>query len=228
MAPAFDCGFAISTVVPLCEAAYDLNNLPADWKLVARIEPLDYGFIAQRDSELAIVFRGTEGSKPDAEWFADFDAAPVQNYYGTGTVHRGFQDVYSRIRECVATAYAGQHCESLLISGHSLGAALAVLCAGDLARAGAKPRVYTLAGPRPGWHSFSQWFDGLVPDCFRIVNRWDIVPHLPSSICGAEHVGHGVLVDGGYTLDWHTAHSLPLSYLPGLKRWTEAATAKVA
>jgi len=233
MAPVFDRDLALNTVLPLCSAAYDTTTIPAAWNLVAKIEPLDYGFIAISGSgELSINFRGTDQSKPDAEWWADFDFFPVKNYYGEGTVARGFQDVYSRVQQCVADAVASQKYGSLLIVGHSLGAASAVECAADMARSGARPRVYTVAGPRVGKRDFAAWFDSLVPDCFRIVNAWDPVPHQPSAILGFEHVGHGVLVNGGFTMDWHRAHSIPLSYVPGVAKLppdhTQTPIAKVA
>jgi hypothetical protein len=49
------------------------------------------------------------------------------------------------------------------------------------------------------------------------VNRWDIVPQLPPPPIFI-HAGQAVNIDGGFTLDFATAHSLLLSYKPGLQK----------
>jgi predicted lipase len=82
------------------------------------------------------------------------------------------------------------------------------------------PSLHTYAGPRSGQPSFADKFDKLVKACFRVVNRWDIVPQLPPVVALYRHVGVEVQVDGGFTLDLAKAHSLELSYRPGLERLT--------
>jgi len=176
---------------------------------------------------LVVSFRGTQTL---GEWLADFDfvAIPYEAVEHAGNVHMGFQLVYHAVRNSVAQLVSqavAAGCENIWITGHSLGAALALLCAPDLLSNVSKtivPGLYTFAGPRvaqsdllaPG---FQQFFDGLIPLCYRVVNRWDKVPDLPPKIVFYEHLGHGVLVDGGFTLDLAQAHSLQESYLPGLQ-----------
>ena len=174
-----------------------------------------------------VSFRGTQTLE---DWLADFDfvAIPYSFVKDAGNVHMGFQLVYAAVRNSVAQLVrqaAADGCQNIWVTGHSLGAALAVLCAPDLVsnvNTTIVPRLYTFAGPRvaqndilqPGFQTF---LDTLIPLCYRIVNRWDKVPDLPPRIAFCEDVGHGVLLDGGFTLDLEKAHSLQQSYLPGLK-----------
>src|ERR1700761_7855600 len=105
-------------------------------------------------------FRGTSDL---AEWVADIDAIPddYRPISGFGQVHSGFQEVYQLVRSNIAThvsaAVAG--CDQILITGHSLGAALAVLAAPDIAQNmppnKIEPRLITFAGPRVGLTDFA-------------------------------------------------------------------------
>lgn len=183
------------------------------------------GLVARNDraQTLAISFRGT---RTPGEWLKalDFVAAsytPVSNW---GEVHQGFQLVYlamqASVEDLVTSAIGGS--TNIWITGHSLGGAVAVLAAPDVAINMSKivPSLHTYAGPRSGQPSFADKFDKLVKTCFRVVNRWDIVPQLPPVVALYRHVGVEVQVDGGFTLDLARAHSLELSYRPGLERLT--------
>lgn len=149
---------------------------------------------------------------------------------GFGNVHQGFQQVYDTVQASMKAAVSacGARTKTLVI-GHSLGAALTVLCAPDLAinnPSGPAPEVHNFASPRVAGpddpdilkSTYASRFDATIPTCIRIVNRWDIVPHLPPSVAAYRHVGQGVGVDGGFTLDLARAHNLQLSYLVGLER----------
>lgn len=186
------------------------------------------GFVARNDQAktLAISFRGT---RTPQEWLKDFDFlsapyAPVKNW---GRVHQGFQLVYLSMQASVVGLVKSSIGAStdIWITGHSLGAAVSVLCAPDAAinMTNIVPKLHTYAGPRTGQPSFDDRFDKLVTTCFRIVNRWDIVPQLPPVVALYRHVGAEVQVDGGFTLDLAKAHGLELSYRPGLERLTSRA-----
>src|SRR3984957_14553017 len=102
-----------------------------------------------------VSFRGTSDL---AEGVADFQGIPddYRPISGFGQVHSGFQEVYQLVRNNIATnvAAAVAGCDQILITGHSLGAALAVLAAPDIARNmppnTIEPRLITFAGPRVG------------------------------------------------------------------------------
>jgi hypothetical protein len=135
-------------------------------------------------SRLVAAFRGTEYFK---DWLDDFDFAPApySAIPGRGTVHQGFQIVYQAVRDNLRKLVQckAPNCKQLLITGHSLGGALAALSAPDLLNdvaANLAPIVYTWAEPRVGHPDFVRLFDTRVNICFRIVNLSDVVPHLPA------------------------------------------------
>jgi triacylglycerol lipase len=183
-----------------------------------------FGWVVQNTQEhiLVVSFRGTVSLE---DWLHDFDCLPapyepVANY---GTVHKGFQAVYEVVRESMLDEIrnADQHFTRLIVTGHSLGAALCELATPDLLHNGGfavVPEVQHFAGPRAGHHDFASRFDAEISACFRVVNAWDIVPQLPPPLASFEHVGAAVRVNGGFTLDELTAHSLEKSYAPGLAK----------
>jgi hypothetical protein len=227
----FNPAFALDTMLPLAEAAYDLSKLPKDWKLVAPIQPDNFGLVAQATTGAVIVaFRGTE-TKP--EWLEDFDGLAVPNAYGQGMVHQGFQDRYKALRTSILAALALVTLPAQLwVTGHSLGAALATLCASDIQISELSKLVYTWAGPRVGWHDYARWFATQDAETYRIVNEWDVVPRVPSAVNGYEHVGVEIPIDGGRpAVDEHFlghAHNLELSYRPGVEKLVAASLPKAA
>lgn len=212
----FDAKHALDVVLPLAEQAYG-------WTGTGAIQPGAFGFVVHVAGTTTVSFRGTQD---EGDWLKDFDAVGVPNFYGEGTVHKGFQEVYTAIRPSLIEL-TGTSAGSVVITGHSLGAALAVLCASDLVRAGWTPTVVTWAGPRVGYEDFVGWYNRVVPGCDRVVNKWDIVPHLPSAVEGYRHVGREVEIDGGQPLGrgvevFHTAHNLEKSYRPGMEKLVRA------
>src|SRR5258706_955163 len=127
------------------------------------------------NQEYAIVaFRGTQSD----DWRDLFDDARFKlTEWKTGHVHAGFKDAFERIRDSLIKALAN-HAPGLpvWITGHSLGAALAILAADDLGAKG----VYTFGLPRVGDQifagHFNQQFRGR---SFRYVDDHDVVTHVP-------------------------------------------------
>lgn len=170
-----------------------------------------------------VAFRGT---LTVAEWLDDFDALagpyrPVANF---GRVHVGWMALYETIRESLASklAAACTGCTQLLVTGHSLGAALAVLSAPDIFKnmpPNMEPALTTFGGPRTGLHDFVVPFDMTIDRCYRVVNLLDVVPHVPLALPGLpyEHVGVEIAVDSGRPIDPVYRHSL-VAYRAGLDR----------
>ncbi len=211
------------TVVASLAAAAGALGLHAD--LVAKMRPTGdvFGWVVQnsKNQTVVVTFRGTSDVN---DWLHDFDFLPeaykpVANY---GTVHQGFQCLYLSVRDSVRSLVQKTKgsCQRLILTGHSLGSALSELAAPDILHnsgLGVPPEVQNFAGPRVGHHDFANVFDVEIDVCFRVVNIWDIVPKVPPPLALFEHVGLAVNVDGGFTLDELTAHSLDKSYGPGLK-----------
>jgi triacylglycerol lipase len=174
------------------------GQLPAGWTLVTELTAIDrvahktepefFGLVVQSaaDNSVLIAIRGTDTL---LEWLIDAEFTPraFQGAPSAGLVEDGFASVYATLT-CVRTGNdvlslvkqlpAGT---KLTIAGHSLGAAVATLVAVDIAAndPGVDLTLYTYAPPRIGDTAFVTFFDAHVPMNFRIVNRPDIVPHLP-------------------------------------------------
>ena len=250
---AFDPVFARDVALPLAQAAYAVMDgsvavLPAGYSQTSLIQADAMVLTAMTDPHPAVVammkdtrifglmgrntatrtafvsFRGTSDA---AEWVADIDAVPddYEPISGFGQVHTGFQDVYELVRADIAAnlAAAASGCDQILITGHSLGAALAVLAAPDLARNmppnTIEPRLITFAGPRVGVSDFAAKFDALIESCYRVVNFLDIVPYLPPA--PYVHVGAQISVDSGGQVDIGWRHSLA-AYQNGLSTFIAA------
>lgn len=179
-----------------------------------------FGFVAKRPGTVLVSFRGTENA---GDWLCDLEAEPANCQIGSGSVHEGFQRVYEVIQASALQGFqaALSAGDQVFVTGHSLGGALALLFASNAASFTQNIQVCTFAGPRTGLANFATFYNQHVPNTLRVVNRWDIVPNVPVPVpplCLYQHVGSALVVDGGFTLDLVHAHSLALSYSPGLKR----------
>lgn len=185
-----------------------------------------FGWVCRDGARLIITLRGTQTPE---DWLhnLDFIAEPYQPVPGRGTVHQGFQLVYYAIRKNLVDIVnkVGQGCTEVLITGHSLGGSLATLAMPDMLSncltGNVSPILYSLASPRTGHDDFQSFFDSHVNVCYRVVNTWDVVPHVPPVLAGFTHVGNQVTIDSGFSLDVVKNHVLSTGYAPGLAKWNE-------
>ena len=128
-------------------------------------------------------------------------------------VHKGFWYAYSGIRDELHRVVLKACCEDprritrILVTGHSLGGAMATLAAADLA-AHALPHMAThyaprrpprltlmsFGAPRVGNHVYARLHDALVPDSFRVISDGDLVTAVPRLFF--KHAGTPCVVDG--------------------------------
>jgi hypothetical protein len=99
----------------------------------------------------------------------------------------------------------------VFITGHSLGGALAILCALEFCRELLPVSgVYTFGQPRVGNAAFANLFDAtftpggcnLKDITFRMVNQNDIVPRTPGWLLGYRHCGNEVFLPPGSVTNW--------------------------
>ncbi|GAB5036986.1 lipase family protein [Nannochloropsis oceanica] len=110
-------------------------------------------------------------------------------------VHAGFLATYGALQSQLLPAIQAlleQHPQApIWITGHSLGAALAVLCMLDLlALSYPVTQTTTFGQPRVGNKEFSSFFNQtIIPSIpfFRLVHHRDPVPHLPPQSLGFHH-----------------------------------------
>lgn len=148
------------------------------------------GMILQSSAAIIIVFRGTEST---AELLADTDTAQVRFPYAksAGRTHRGFTRLYGQAVRDMVLRYLREQSgnKTLLITGHSLGGAIATLCAFDAALNSKfkQPKLYTFASPKVGNAAFTAVFGRTIRYSVRIINDSDLIPVLPPSLSNAEY-----------------------------------------
>jgi len=121
------------------------------------------------------------------------------------SVHAGFYAAYQEVSSSVIAAVKAikqTHPNlPIIVTGHSLGAALAAIGGLDLVQSGFKGEVqaWTFGQPRVGNLIFSQYFDTQIPISHRTVNQEDIVPHIPPELLFYHHTATEIWFPTNYT-----------------------------
>jgi len=141
-----------------------------------------FGFIAESHDKIIVALRGTRTFK-DNETDQDLYQVPYPFVRNAGKTHRGFTCTYQSARnELIRVLTKLSTTKRLFIAGHSLGGALAVLAAFDIAMNTRFKNlfVYTYGSPRVGDPEFASRFNQTVKNSIRIFNVHDIIPTLPA------------------------------------------------
>ncbi len=136
-------------------------------------------FITHHDEVILIAVRGTASS---ADGLRDANAHQVLFAEGVGKAHEGFYLAYQAVRDFVLRYLDQFHTgQRIVICGHSLGGAIALLLAEGLRRipdANYNVLLYTYGAPRAADSEFTRGASTLVHH--RIVNHNDPVPSVPA------------------------------------------------
>lgn len=141
-------------------------------------------FVTHNDRMILISVRGTEGLR---DWLRDFDARQIVVDEFKGEVHRGFHGAFIAVEAFIRRYLNRFYIEgqSIIVCGHSLGGAIALLLAEYLRRKWSENlQLYTFGAPRAGNATFVESAKGLVHH--RLVNHNDPVPGVPFAWLDAE------------------------------------------
>ena len=167
-----------------------------------------YGFVAVGGAPQTAVV-ALRGTATTTELWDDFqwDLVPFGQVRGGGNVAQGFCDIYSTFgtmtpgqqqstpapatfaADVAQAATEGLAAEvdpadlPVVVTGHSLGGALATLLVADLtANTQLKPQAWTFASPNVGDAAFAARYAALSTVSWRIYNQADVVPYFPVDI----------------------------------------------
>lgn len=168
--------------------------------------PCPVGFLASTPKRIFVVFRGTQ---TDYEWMkvnfkflhkdCDFDR------FSEGKAHAGFLAYYRTVRNALTRRLDKLDVASkeVVLTGHSLGGALATLAAHDLADEPVAPayHLYTFGAPRVFNPKLAGYFETLPVTTFRVVNVEDAVTTVPVPAISKltyQHVGTPICFSAHY------------------------------
>ncbi|KAJ6440028.1 lipase [Purpureocillium lavendulum] len=116
-------------------------------------------------------------------------------------VHTGFAKAWEEIADAatrgVNAARSSHRDYKVVITGHSLGGAVATLAGAYLRRQGLAADVYTFGSPRVGNDHFANWMTSQPGNQWRVTHRDDPVPRLPPIFIGYRHISPEYWLAGG-------------------------------
>lgn len=167
---------------------YDLNRIRvvfpnANYFDIDTVE----GLYGQIDDYLLIIFRGSDSL---LDWIKNFlFYRKVIPYNGTNPkikVHSGFLKNYKTVREYIHNIVKESPVKKVFVFGHSMGGAVAVLCALDIQYNFKDVDVgcFTIGTPRIGNEYFKKSFERRLPDYKQAEYGDDLVPQVPPLFFG--------------------------------------------
>ncbi|KAJ1925713.1 hypothetical protein IWQ60_004389 [Tieghemiomyces parasiticus] len=161
------------------------------------------GYVAVNHSikQVILAFRGTDSHQQritDAHfrrvrWPKEIKKCKVHHGF-----HMSYHDVADQLYQTTMEKLQRHPNYTLAITGHSLGGALASLAAVDFAmRRPAlveRMKVVTFGKPRVGNKSYVRHYNSLQIETARVVNKYDVVPHLPPRVIGYKQEGGDIWI----------------------------------
>lgn len=152
------------------------------------------GFVKIKDDSATIVFRGSDSCK---DWDTNFKfwkaVVPYGNHRSKIKVHSGFLSTYKvkNVRGKIHDIIKKYDIQNISVTGHSYGAALAILCAVDLEYnyPFKDYEVIVFGCPRVGNKAFKDSYNLRIFKTLRVETRNDFITKLPFKFLGYEHVG---------------------------------------
>ena len=186
----------------LCDVSYKNSNDASKTLLD------EFVFIENKDTDAQcyviynrfttfIVFRGTSTL---TDWKADLNISQENMYdYKHVKIHKGFKKQYWSVKDKIYKCIENNLHIPIVVIGHSLGGALAQICAIDIKMRytiNSDVSVFTIGSPRVGNSSFANLYNKLIKNSYRLKNKGDVITYFPmrSNYC---HVHSSICFDNG-------------------------------
>ena len=132
-----------------------------------------YGIVMS--DRIVIALRGTEPTQAK-DMLADIKTWPSESDT-VGKVHAGFKAEIDKLYPAITKWLKPKGNKKLIITGHSLGAAMATILASRLKPTSPDLVLYTFGCPRTGNKEWGVQFANI--EAYRFVNNNDIIPQVP-------------------------------------------------
>jgi hypothetical protein len=145
------------------------------------------GFVST-DTTNKVIVVAFRGSRSIENWIANLDFAMEAVSFCSGCrVHSGFLESWREVQKGVVIAVRAAQAKypdfNVVVTGHSLGGAVATIAAAGLRTIGVPADLYTYGAPKSGNGAWASFFDGTDNgESFRVVHKDDVVPTLPLSV----------------------------------------------
>ncbi|KAK0643037.1 Alpha/Beta hydrolase protein [Cercophora newfieldiana] len=138
---------------------------------------------------IVVSYRGTVSVR---NWITDFVFPQVPCDLTLGClVHTGFLAAWSELKtktlDNLKAATAAYPKYTIVVTGHSLGGAVATIATGYIRKAGYKTDLYTFGSPRVGNSIFVKFITAQAGAEYRVTHEADPIPRLPPIIFNFRH-----------------------------------------
>ena len=149
-------------------------------------------YLIWNDDDAVVIFRGTEPNQwSDVK--ADLKTFKKMGMYKDGYVHGGFQGEIDKVWDELDTQLSVLEDRNIHVTGHSLGAAMATICAKRLSEEYENIHcLYTFGSPRVGNR---KWCKSHKVKHYRFQNNNDMVCKVPFWMMGFRHHGTNVYMN---------------------------------
>ena len=185
-----------------------------------KIDHVEFSYGVYRD-KVIITFAGSDEW---SDWIDDFKFWKTKDKLGTilAHIHHGFDEQYEAVRKRVTDLINDFKLDDFIISGHSLGGAIATCMALDYIGK-KKFSLTTFGSPRVMDYKTATYFNNNVKNSKRFVYKNDLVTHVPTALMSFYHID--TLIPLGKKSFWNTINPYgsaedhePTNYLNEIKK----------
>lgn len=195
-------------MVELAQASYCVSS-PTQWNCITCNPSIKLEYVVETNgvralqgfdsytNSLFIAFRGSSNMQ---NWIDNIQISKVSPYNDTSiSVEKGFYKAYSYVRDKLLSylpdLVGKYNTNSIIITGHSLGGALATLMTYNILTVYPGYSILYLinfGSPRVGNPAFVQHLNDFSFTYYRITHHYDMVPHVPEEFVGYLHISNEI------------------------------------
>lgn len=166
-------------------------TITSEYKYGAATNNFGYFAFDNNVKNLYIFVRGTQTdveAKLDLQ-YSQVSGSYVGNNFNNSLIHKGFSNIFGQIKSqletlLLITTSTYSTISNIIVSGHSLGGAIASLIAAYLISTKSYSNVYTYTygKPKVGDPEYCDNLDLITSNFWRVENQTDIVPQIPLAV----------------------------------------------